>query len=56
MKHEHDGQWDENTRLSTCDPHAKHTVSSSNSPQEVEDKQEVIFTYDVAFQVITLPT
>ncbi|KAK4491029.1 hypothetical protein RD792_001750 [Penstemon davidsonii] len=50
VKHEYDGKWSENTRLSTCDPHAKRTVSVSNSPQEVEDKQEVIFTYDVAFQ------
>ncbi|KAI3454010.1 hypothetical protein Pfo_010673 [Paulownia fortunei] len=50
VKHEYEGQWSENTRLTTCDPHAKRTVTSSNSPQEVEDKQEVIFTYDVAFQ------
>ncbi|KAL2544682.1 Transmembrane 9 superfamily member 8 [Forsythia ovata] len=50
VKHEYEGQWSEDTRLLTCDPHAKRTVSSSNSPQEVEDKQEVIFTYDVAFQ------
>ncbi|KAK6116903.1 hypothetical protein DH2020_049360 [Rehmannia glutinosa] len=44
------GQWGTNTRLTTCDPHDKKTVTSSNSPQEVEDKQEVIFTYDVSFQ------
>ncbi|KAK2979097.1 hypothetical protein RJ640_005848 [Escallonia rubra] len=50
VKHEYEGQWNENTRLTTCDPHAKRTVSSSNSPQEVEDKQEVIFTYDVEFE------
>ncbi|KAK3037688.1 hypothetical protein RJ639_030632 [Escallonia herrerae] len=50
VKHEYEGQWNENTRLTTCDPHAKRTVSSSNSPQEVEDKQEFIFTYDVEFE------
>ncbi|KAK4404301.1 Transmembrane 9 superfamily member 9 [Sesamum angolense] len=37
-------------RLTTCDPHAKRTVTSSESPQEVEDKKEIIFTYDVEFQ------
>ncbi|KAL8521825.1 hypothetical protein ACS0TY_012115 [Phlomoides rotata] len=51
VKHEYDGKWnDKETRLTTCDPHNKRAVSSSNSPQEVADKQEVIFTYDVAFQ------
>ncbi|KAL2236911.1 transmembrane 9 superfamily member 8 [Sesamum indicum] len=50
VKHEYDGEWNENTRLTTCDPHAKSIVVSSNSPQEVEDKQEVIFTYDIAYQ------
>lgn len=51
VKHEYDGKWSENTRLTTCDPHAKRTVSNSNSPQEVETNQEIIFTYDVEFQV-----
>ncbi|KAL0312120.1 UNVERIFIED_CONTAM: Transmembrane 9 superfamily member 8 [Sesamum radiatum] len=51
VKHEYDGEWNENTRLTTCDPHAKSIVVSSNSPQEVEDKQEIIFTYDIAYQV-----
>ncbi|KAL0323951.1 UNVERIFIED_CONTAM: Transmembrane 9 superfamily member 8 [Sesamum calycinum] len=50
VKHEYDGEWNANTRLTTCDPHAKSIVVSSNSPQEVEDKQEVIFTYDIAYQ------
>lgn len=54
VKHEYDGKWDDKkTRLTTCDPHAKRAVSSSNSPQEVADKQEVIFTYDVEFQVMS---
>ncbi|KAK7283131.1 hypothetical protein RIF29_12439 [Crotalaria pallida] len=50
VKHEYEGKWDEKTRLTTCDPHAKHTVVNSNTPQEVEENQEIIFTYDVEFQ------
>ncbi|AES59111.1 putative nonaspanin (TM9SF), major facilitator superfamily domain-containing protein [Medicago truncatula] len=49
VKHEYEGKWDEKTRLSTCDPHAKHTVVNSNTPQEVEEGKEIIFTYDVEF-------
>lgn len=51
VKHEYEGEWSKTTRLTTCDPHAKSTVTSSESPQEVEDKKEIIFTYDVEFQV-----
>ncbi|KAL6541101.1 Transmembrane 9 superfamily member 8 [Orobanche minor] len=50
VKHDYDGKWDDKTRLTTCDPHSKHTVTSSDSPQEVEDKKEIVFTYDVDFQ------
>ncbi|KAK7377120.1 hypothetical protein VNO80_02540 [Phaseolus coccineus] len=51
VKHEFEGKWDEKaTRLTTCDPHAKHTVVNSNTPQEVEENKEIIFTYDVEFQ------
>ncbi|XAR69988.1 hypothetical protein NMG60_11001788 [Bertholletia excelsa] len=50
IKHEYEGQWNKKTRLTTCDPHAKRMVSNSNTPQEVEEKQEIIFTYDVDFQ------
>ncbi|CAJ1972416.1 unnamed protein product [Sphenostylis stenocarpa] len=51
VKHEFEGNWDEKaTRLTTCDPHAKHTVVNSNTPQEVEENKEIIFTYDVEFQ------
>ncbi|KAK4768852.1 hypothetical protein SAY86_027002 [Trapa natans] len=50
IKHEYEDQWSENTRLTTCDPHAKHTVVNSNTPQEVEENKEIIFTYDVEFQ------
>lgn len=50
VKHEYEGKWKENNRLLTCDPHAKRAVTNSDSPQEVEDKKEIIFTYDVEFQ------
>ncbi|GKU87209.1 hypothetical protein SLEP1_g1651 [Rubroshorea leprosula] len=51
VKHEYEGQWKEKTtRLITCDPHAKRAVTNSDSPQEVDDKKEIIFTYDVEFQ------
>ncbi len=53
VKHEYEGKWDGKNRLTTCDPHAKHTVVNSNSPQEVEEKKEIIFTYDVDFQVLS---
>ena len=44
IKHELDGEWGKKMHLTTCDPH-------SNTPQEVEDKEEIIYTYDVEFQV-----
>ncbi|OAY53593.1 transmembrane 9 superfamily member 8 [Manihot esculenta] len=48
IKHEYEGKWnDEKTRLTTCDP--KGNVNS-NTPQEVQEKKEIIFTYDVEFQ------
>ncbi|KAL8493043.1 hypothetical protein ACS0TY_024302 [Phlomoides rotata] len=50
VKHGYGGKWDGKNRLTTCDPHAKRTVTSSESPQEVEDKMEIIFTYDVDFE------
>ncbi|XP_077214735.1 transmembrane 9 superfamily member 8-like [Tasmannia lanceolata] len=50
VKHEYDGEWmNEKTRLTTCDPHAKRLVVNSDSPQEVADKEDIIFTYDVQF-------
>lgn len=52
VKHEYDGKWKEqDTRLSTCDPHTKQTVVNSNNPQEVAEGKEIVFTYDVDFQV-----
>uniref|UniRef100_A0A0D3GYA5 Transmembrane 9 superfamily member n=1 Tax=Oryza barthii TaxID=65489 RepID=A0A0D3GYA5_9ORYZ len=44
-------EWnDKKTRLTTCDPHAKHIITSSDSPQEVEVGKDIIFTYDVDFK------
>lgn len=52
VKHEYEGQWSGNkTRLSTCDPHARRSVVNSDAPQEVEANKDIIFTYDVDFQV-----
>lgn len=52
IKHEYKGKWkDRNTRLSTCDPISKVTVINSNGPQVVEEGKEIIFTYDIEYQV-----
>ncbi|KAJ4815827.1 Transmembrane 9 superfamily member [Rhynchospora pubera] len=50
VKHEYEGQWDDKkTRLTTCDPHSKRLITSSDSPQEVDVNKEIVFTYDVDF-------
>ncbi|XP_076933725.1 transmembrane 9 superfamily member 8-like [Bidens hawaiensis] len=49
VNHKYDGQWSHKTRLTTCDPRAKRLVDGSDPPQEVDDKKEIIFTYDVEF-------
>lgn len=51
VKHSYEGEWNDNNSLSTCDLHSKFTTTYSVGPQEVEDKNEIIFTYDVDFQV-----
>ncbi|KAJ3693342.1 hypothetical protein LUZ60_008822 [Juncus effusus] len=51
VKHDYEGEWAGNkTKLSTCNPHAKHLVANSDSPQEVDTGKEIIFSYDVAFK------
>ncbi|GAA0158142.1 transporter [Lithospermum erythrorhizon] len=50
VKHAYEGKWSDNTKLTTCDPNSKQPISNSNSPQEVADKQEIIFTYDVEYK------
>jgi transmembrane 9 superfamily protein 2/4 len=55
IKHQFDGKWnDANTRLSTCDPHDSKFVDNSETPQEVEVGKDIIFTYDVRFEVLIL--
>jgi len=52
IKHQVDDKWNGvDTRLSTCDPHASKFVINSDNPQEVETDKEIIFTYDVRFEV-----
>ncbi|KAK9100201.1 hypothetical protein Scep_023631 [Stephania cephalantha] len=50
VKHKYEGKWSDDVRLTTCDPHAKLTVTNSDTPQEVEENSEIIFTYDVTFE------
>lgn len=52
VKHEFEGEWNGNkTRLTTCDPHSKRLVTNSDTPQEVEANKDIIFTFDVDFEV-----
>ena len=52
VKHEYKGTWKErNTRLSTCEPKWKAMVLNSDGPQEVEEGKEIIYTYNVDYQV-----
>ncbi|KAL9667089.1 hypothetical protein QQ045_001436 [Rhodiola kirilowii] len=46
--HRYRGTWNENTRLTTCDP--LNGLSAAGGPQEVKETNEIIFTYDVAFE------
>ncbi|KAF5813041.1 putative nonaspanin (TM9SF) [Helianthus annuus] len=55
INHEFADQWSYTNRLSTCDPHAKRLVTGFDPPQEVDDQEEVIFTYDVEFRVTFSP-
>ncbi|MED6138625.1 Transmembrane 9 superfamily member 8 [Stylosanthes scabra] len=38
VRHEYEGNFDENSRLTTCDPHARKLVSGSEDPQESDVK------------------
>lgn len=51
VHHEYEGEWSNTTRLISCDPRTNRSVTSSSNPQEVIEKQEIIFTYDVSFEV-----
>jgi len=51
VKHQYD-TWDKSqTKLKTCNPAAKVLVSHHQTPQEVVAGGEIIFTYDVKFEV-----
>lgn len=51
VKHVYD-RWEKHaTKLSTCNPYKKIFVSSAQEWQEIDNGQEVVFTYDVAFKV-----
>ena len=50
MKHEHDKWEDEKTKLTTC-PTAKQLANQHQNPQEVVANEELVFTYDVKFEV-----
>ncbi|KAJ7548113.1 hypothetical protein O6H91_08G118100 [Diphasiastrum complanatum] len=51
IKHSYQAPWNkEKTRLSTCNPDTKQPLNPSSSPQEVEEGEEIIFTYDATFK------
>ena len=55
VKHELDGDLKGNmTRLETCNPHSGRLVMNSDRPQEIEANKEIIFTYDVNFEVVPI--
>eukprot|EP00250_Pteridium_aquilinum_P014741 c22170_g2_i1 orf=115-1797(+) len=50
VHHEYEKPWDSSKpKFTTCNQNAKVYVSSSMPPQEVDEGQEIIFTYDVTF-------
>lgn len=54
LKHEFDGDWKGNaTRLKTCNTQSEHLIVNSDGPEEVKENKEIIFTYDVNFEVVS---
>ncbi|KNA25895.1 hypothetical protein SOVF_002420 [Spinacia oleracea] len=49
VNHEYEGKWNEKTTLTACKTHKEETYISSG-PQEVQENEEIVFTYDVIFQ------
>lgn len=50
IHHEYKGPWDaKKPNFKTCNQKAKISLSNKVAPQEVEEDQEIIFTYDVSF-------
>lgn len=52
VRHEYNDWDDKNPRLLTCNPSTRLTPNA-HRPQEVADDTNVVFTYDVTFQVFT---
>ncbi|GLT85234.1 hypothetical protein SLE2022_034300 [Rubroshorea leprosula] len=50
VQHKYEGIWNEKNLLKTCEPHSKQMDFYSNLPQEIEEKKEITFTYNVEFQ------
>lgn len=47
-------EWDEkNPQVTTCNEKTKDLVPGSSVPQEVDADKDVVFTYDVSFQVFS---
>ena len=52
IQHKYDGTWNEDKAdLSTCNPGSMKYVSDKDDPQEMKEGKEVIFTYDVVYEV-----
>ena len=52
VQHKYDGTWNlDKPDLSTCNPGSMKYVSDKDEPQEVKEGKDVIFTYDVVYEV-----
>ncbi len=51
VKHKYDGKYNaDKPALKTCNPGSTKFVSEADDKQEVKEKEEVVFTYDVSFK------
>ena len=52
VQHKYDGTWiPDKPDLTTCSPGSMKSVSDKDDPQEIKEGKEVIFTYDVVYEV-----
>lgn len=57
VQHKFEGTWNlDKPVLSTCNPGSMKYVSDKDEPQEVKEGKDVIFTYDVVYEVRLLPS
>lgn len=57
VQHKFEGIWNlDKPVLSTCNPGSMKYVSDKDEPQEVKEGKDVIFTYDVVYEVRLLPS